>query len=620
MGVTLTDVLLFGKAQSDDVDNATLVIYRRNILRWSALGGYLDIIVKGVSPLSLPDAIADSLSYVKAFGGTEQRNLPSGFTELEYIQSDGTQWIDTGITPRATKLQVNFKMQSLANTYQSFFGAVANPTPRDGYRIYRQESTAYFSVQSGSNAAENVNTNLNNPIECQTTVNNGGRATVVVNGVTSTVGSGMNTQFDRSMLIFTTAFGPDDAVSGTGAFKLWSFQIIKDDEEKFNGIPAKRNSDNVIGMYDTVSGRFFTNAGTGTFVAGPEVVPTPDAPMNIMCNNGVLKYGNVSKNLFDEDYGEIGSSFVYKPIYLGVGTYTCSYSLPQMESGTSMVYFLNGNVSSGASNRINQVDASTPRTITTSTGYVTLAYRKGDAIGLSNKLPSDYECMIEKGSTATPYEPYRLAVYTDGTVETIKDSLNNTATAEMLLKIGDYQDVQEILAGDVTRKVGIKVFDGTEDWASYSWPAVSAEGFQLASISDMVTGAYVNGLCSHFVIMKDQNVSNGSMRLGGYSNRVYALWNQGFNPYSSPAEFKQYLAEQYAAGTPVIVIYPLATATTESVTGQTLQVQAGDNTLEITQASITGLELEAQYQAAVSLTIQEVQDANLDPNVEVTIN
>ena len=196
--------------------------------------------------------------------------LPTGYTALEYIQSDGNSWIDTGITPRSTKLQVNFKMQSLANVYQSFFGAVANPTPRDGYRIYRQEPTAYFSVQSGSNA-ENVNTNLNNPIECQTTVNNGGRATVVVNGVTSTVGSGMNTQFDRSMLIFTTALGPDDAVSGTGAFKLWSFQIIKDDEEKFNGVPAKRNSDNAIGLYDTVTNTFFTNKGTGTFRAGPEM-------------------------------------------------------------------------------------------------------------------------------------------------------------------------------------------------------------------------------------------------------------------------------------------------------------------------------------------------------------
>lgn len=38
-----------------------------------------------------------------------------------------------------------------------------------------------------------------------------------------------------------------------------------------------------------------------------------------------------------------------------------------------------------------------------------------------------------------------------------------------------------------------------------------------------------------------------------------------------------------------------ATPTTESVAGQTLQVQDGDNVLEITQASLSGLELEAKY-------------------------
>ena len=39
----------------------------------------------------------------------------------------------------------------------------------------------------------------------------------------------------------------------------------------FNGIPARRDSDGVLGIYDTVSNNFFTNAGTGTFIAGPEL-------------------------------------------------------------------------------------------------------------------------------------------------------------------------------------------------------------------------------------------------------------------------------------------------------------------------------------------------------------
>ena len=39
-----------------------------------------------------------------------------------------------------------------------------------------------------------------------------------------------------------------------------------------------------------------------------------------------------------------------------------------------------------------------------------------------------------------------------------------------LLKVGNYQDVQNVINGHVTRNVGIKVLDGTEDWEySAAW-------------------------------------------------------------------------------------------------------------------------------------------------------
>ncbi|MBQ2174781.1 MAG: hypothetical protein II453_06930, partial [Alphaproteobacteria bacterium] len=65
--------------------------------------------------------------------------------------------------------------------------------------------------------------------------------------------------------------------------------------------------------------------------------------------------------------------------------------------------------------------------------------------------------------------------------------------------------------------------------------------------------------------------------------------------FSTVTEWTNWVKAQYNAGTPVIIVYPLATPTTDSVTGQTLQVQAGNNTLEITQASLNNLTLEAKY-------------------------
>ena len=36
-------------------------------------------------------------------------------------------------------------------------------------------------------------------------------------------------------------------------------------------IPVKRTSDNEICMFDKVTNQFFTNQGTGSFIAGPEI-------------------------------------------------------------------------------------------------------------------------------------------------------------------------------------------------------------------------------------------------------------------------------------------------------------------------------------------------------------
>ena len=54
-----------------------------------------------------------------------------------------------------------------------------------------------------------------------------------------------------------------------GKFRLYSSQLYDNGVLFQNLIPAKRNSDNAVGMWDTVSKTFFENAGTGDFGAGP---------------------------------------------------------------------------------------------------------------------------------------------------------------------------------------------------------------------------------------------------------------------------------------------------------------------------------------------------------------
>ena len=338
--------------------------------------------------------------------------------------------------------------------------------------------------------------------------------------------------------------------------------------------------------------------------------PTPTAPVPIMTNNGVLK---ASKNLFDDSLFDTdnGTTIVYRSFSIPNGIYTMSTNFTAVQSNgpKSNVFIFAGRVSSGANSSINGVYSTQPRTITVTDGYYTVAYRSAISNGSSDN-PKNFDWMLEKGSTATPYEPYGTVI-ADGLTETIRDSAGHTATAQMLLSVGDYKDEQNITTGAITRRVGVKVLDGTENWGD------GTIGYYR--ITNTTHKSSVLAVCSHL-----KGVSTGN--IPAVESRDGTVWlgsdwiGLGFrNLFATVEQFKAWLAEQYAAGTPVVVVYPLATETTESVAGQELQVTQGDNVIAITQASIDGLELEAKYAAAVALTIQEVQDANLDPNVQVTI-
>lgn len=180
-----------------------------------------------------------------------------------------------------------------------------------------------------------------------------------------------------------------------------------------------------------------------------------------------------------------------------------------------------------------------------------------------------------------------------GTTETVTDSLNNTATAEMLLAVGDFKDEHELLSGNVTHKFKVLVLNGTETWTK----TTSAGQFYntVSDIEQSITGTNTC-LCTHFVQAENNTQTEGltglfSVRLN--HNGFLFSWDSS----KTVAQWQAWLAEQYSNGTPVIVIYPLETPTTETVTAQTLNTQSGNNTLTITQASLNNLALSANYEA-----------------------
>ena len=567
---------------------------------------YRDIIATGNDIINITKAKANSLNYLKAFGKCEQIGLPVGYQQVEYIESTGTQYIDTGINTNTTTSRYETKINpSLVSGTIGIFGTrdYSSATP-SSMNVFIIDGAFRLDWLNGSNTT-GVRISSNTEYAISIT-----RGLATINNVNYK--SGDTTSIDGSYTFYIGSFNNVGSVYSKGfSGKIYYSKLYNNNILVFDGVPCYRKSDNEIGMYDLVSNTFFTNAGTGTFTAGTEIVPTPSKPIPIWCNNGELK---VSPNLFDKNNlnyiagyltvngNKIESSSKTDTYYIECNPNT-TYTLQREKVKTSGQVFRFASypeVPTYNNQFTGMVGGLTDDlTLTITTG----ANDKYLAFSIGNVLHTDTEYIdkvqIEQGSTATQYRPYRQ-IYTDGTTETIKDSLNNTATAENLLSAGTYKDVQEVISGSVARKVGIKVLNGSEEWEYQS----SYTRFKLLTLADNFISLGLRRtpfVTTHFI-----SVSDGRPIEDIPNNACYSGVSASTNPdrlslfiktteYVTLADWRQYLQSQYNAGTPVIVVYPLATPTTETVTAQPMNIQKGTNIIEVTEASLDDLELEAKY-------------------------
>ena len=196
------------------------------------------------------------------FGTPPQSILPTGYTALEYLESTGTQYIDTGIIVKATTL-AEFEYQFVGSAKNYVFGQVAG---RGSSIIgYRTDRIWWF---------RNTDLDLidNNKHKV---VFNQQDGKVYRDGVVLATRGAFGTQQSQTILLFAEL--NDNNTINKGKVKIYNFKLKEGSTPSViqNLVPARRDSDGVLGMYDTVSNTFFTNKGTGEFIAGPMVyLPT----------------------------------------------------------------------------------------------------------------------------------------------------------------------------------------------------------------------------------------------------------------------------------------------------------------------------------------------------------
>lgn len=190
-------------------------------------------------------------------------SLPDGFAELEYIESTGTQYVDTGFMPNNnTSILADAQLLESLNYATIFASRNQN---EQMYWIYNNGSTSALNefvvrVNTGKNKISNTPFSERYAYEI-----NDGLAKIGENSVSISMGA-----FQSPYSIFLFGANNKGSLQYPAKMRLYSCQIYDNGSIARDYVPCT-NPQGEIGLYDLVGKQFYGNAGTGVFTAGQEV-------------------------------------------------------------------------------------------------------------------------------------------------------------------------------------------------------------------------------------------------------------------------------------------------------------------------------------------------------------
>lgn len=193
--------------------------------------------------------------------------------EVEYLESTGTQWIDTGYVYNAdSKFVCDAMLMSVpSDTFAVMFGALQNYS---GVFI-ALNNTVPIQARFGANSVGNIVSDLSvqNAVGVRHKYELSARRLAIDDDVFTRSGFTPYT-VNRSIWLCSC----NDSYSGNlnrrpCSLRVYAFAIYNGDVLVRDFIPVRFT--NELGqsegaMYDRVSGQLFRNAGTGAFVIGPD--------------------------------------------------------------------------------------------------------------------------------------------------------------------------------------------------------------------------------------------------------------------------------------------------------------------------------------------------------------
>lgn len=210
----------------------------------------------------------------------------SKYTKLEYIQTDGNQYINTGVVS-SPDLEFEIKYNNISDgtkDYEVLFGARSRSV--EGTSVYLKDAqkrctfaTCGYDSDTQhdyilfTSATYNAGTYLNKDVIVSLRNNK----IKIDNGIDFiSMDTNIKQIYTKNTLHLFGQYAEDIASGETSNIvdrckvKLYYFKIYKSDILIRDFIPVK-DENNVICLYDTITRKFYYNGGTGNFTGGAEV-------------------------------------------------------------------------------------------------------------------------------------------------------------------------------------------------------------------------------------------------------------------------------------------------------------------------------------------------------------
>lgn len=227
----------------------------------------VDVPQSGITPTGsiniTSNGTHDVTNYASAVVNVGGSVIPSEYEQVDYIEGTSGAVIDTGIKP-TDDLMAKVKLCPLTVTGDGFLGTKGSGNDTDDWRLFNYSSIIYLDYGNGTSGRLSGSSMPVDGIK-EFTIGNVYVHDYTTNKIILSKSSGVSFS-EIQYNIFINGV----SASKTANCRWYYLQFYKGKDLVRDFVPCRRKSDDVCGMYDRVSGTFYTSVGSGSFTAGTE--------------------------------------------------------------------------------------------------------------------------------------------------------------------------------------------------------------------------------------------------------------------------------------------------------------------------------------------------------------